>query len=189
MRRLLVIVAMMLMCGSGWAQSQTDSDAIARGTLKTAYGTSFSILSTGQVDAPLVVLLVPGKWGLNTELKGWLTELAGQGVRVAMDLFDGRPVRNRAMATDVWNSIDPVWIAADLDGAVTSLSRQGGSLVIMSWEDSLPFVQSALARHPDQVQGLIAVGRQVSVDVPLLLLNQADRSAAGSVRQFLARWH
>ena len=59
----------------------------------------------------------------------------------------------------------------------------------MSWEDSLPFVQSALARHPDQVQGLIAVGRQVSVDVPLLLLNQADRSAAGSVRQFLARWH
>ena len=190
MRLLLVMLLLITACGTRTGVAQAaNAGEISHGSLKTAYGTSFQILTAGNADAPLAVLLVPGKWGLDAELQAWLPALAGQGVRVvAMDLFDGRPVRNEYMANDVWHSVDPVWITADLDGAVADMSRSAKNIVVMGWDDSLPFVQDSLARHQDEIQGLVAVGRQVSVDVPLLLLNKADLSAVTSVQQFLGRW-
>lgn len=160
--------------------------------LQTHYGTSFETLVAGPEQADMAVLLVPGRWGMNGQCQFWLSTLSAQGIRVmAVDLFDGRPVRDAALAEEVWQAIDPVWIEADLAAALLELKQRSRAVMIMSWDNSVPFAWQLTQKNLDSVQGIITVGRPLRVvggSYPVLNLSQANGEAKSAVRDFLRRW-
>ncbi len=118
-------------------------------TLPTAFRTRFDAYQAGPDDARVGVLIVPDRWGLSPEVKAWADRVAGLGYRVlAVDLYDGRHASDARMAAEVWRSIDPVWIDADLDGAVAYLRRAQDRIVLMGWGKGVGAGIPLLARHP-----------------------------------------
>ncbi len=125
-------------------------------TLPTAYRTRFDAYLSGADDARVAVLIVPDRWGLSAEVKAWADRVAGLGYRVlAVDLYDGRRVTDARMAADVWRSIDPVWIDADLDGAVAYLRRSQDRVVLMGWGKGVGAAVPLLARHPGVFRAVV----------------------------------
>ncbi len=118
-------------------------------TLPTAFRTRFDAYQAGADDAKVGVLIVPDRWGLSAEVKVWADRVAGLGYRVlAVDLYDGRHASDAQMAVDIWRSVDPVWIDADLDGAVAYLRRTQNRIVLMGWGKGVGAAAPLLARYP-----------------------------------------
>lgn len=196
--------------------SEPKSETAAAGgqmvSLPTAYQTRFDAYLAGAEDAPVGVLLVPDRWGLNSQVKDWADRVAGLGYRVlAVDLYDGRRARDMESSFQVWRSIDPVWIKADLDAAVAYLRRAQGRLVVMGWGKGVGVAAELLARHPDVIGAMVtyydsetlaAGDRAGKLDVPVLdiltprtlagppaatLPPQATTDAWSATEQFLTR--
>lgn len=133
--------------------------AVAAGrmvSLSTAYHTRFDAYLAGAEDAPVGVLLVPDRWGLGAEVKDWADRVAALGYRVlAVDLYDGRHVADAGAAAEVWRSIDPVWIEADLDAAMAYLSQGQGRIVLMGWGKGVGAAVPLLERHPGVIRAMV----------------------------------
>lgn len=205
-----------LACAPAWADDPAPATAPVSGhmtSLPTAYQTRFDAYVAGPEGAPVGVLLVPDRWGLNAEVRAWADRVAALGCRVvAVDLYDGRPVRGDAQdALRVWRTIDPVWIESDLDGAAAELRRGSRQLVVMAWGKGVKAAAGLQARQPDAVAALVtyydseslAVGdRAGKLAIPVLdiltprtlagppaagLPPQAVADAWSATEQFLAR--
>jgi carboxymethylenebutenolidase len=126
-------------------------------SLPTAYGTHFDAYLAGAADAPVGVLLVPDRWGLNDQVRAWADRIAALGGYrvVAVDLYDGRRARDAWLAQRIWVSIDPVWITADLDAAMDYLQRAQGRIVLVGWGKGVVAATNLIARHPDNVSALV----------------------------------
>jgi carboxymethylenebutenolidase len=182
-------------------------------SLPTVYGTRFDAYLAGAEDAPVGVLLVPDRWGLNEQVKAWADRIAALGgYRVAaVDLFDGRRVRDDWTAQRIWGAIDPVWIEADLDAALAYLQRAQGRIVLVGWGKGVRPAIDLRARHPDAVSAMVTYydsetvlpeDRVSKLDVPVLdiltprtlagppaatLPERASSDAWNATEQFLAR--
>ena len=101
--------------------------------------------------------LVHDRWGLNVPVRAWADRLAELGLRVvAVDLYDGRPVRPAALAWEYWNAIDPVWMAADLDAALAFLRRQGvDDIAVVAWGRGVPPARALVQRAPGTVTAMV----------------------------------
>ncbi len=142
-------------------------NGIAEGSfivLKTDYGTTFSAYAAGDQDAENGILLVHDKWGLDAYVIQWADRFAELGYRVlAVDLYDGRQVSDDEMADEVVTQIDPVWIEADLKGAVKYLKLKQRNVVIMGWGMGGENALSAALQIPD-INALITYYAEPVVD-------------------------
>lgn len=138
-------------------ETATTTDTAGRMvSVPTAYHTRFDAYVAGAEDAPVGVLLVPDRWGLNDEVKAWADRVAALGYRVlAVDLYDGRRAVDARNALEIWRSIDPAWIKADLDGAAAQLRRGQGRLVLMAWGKGVGAAADLLARQPGTVGAMV----------------------------------
>lgn len=125
--------------------------------LTTAYGTQFDAYVAGPEDAARGIVAVHDRWGLNAPVRAWADRLAGLGFRVvAVDLYDGRPVRPASLAWEYWNGIDPVWMEADLDAALAFLQRRGeGGHVVVAWGRGADPARALVRRSPEAVTALV----------------------------------
>ena len=138
MYRYLILSALLMATTSVLCAAEVTSEpGLASGSyiiLDTAFGTTFTAYASGDENAEYGVLLIHDKWGLDQQVIQWADRFADMGYRaVAVDLYDGRQVSNAQMATDVLNSIDPVWIDADLKGALKYLKLKQHHIVSMGW--------------------------------------------------------
>ncbi len=143
--------------------------------LTTAYGTRLTVYESGPAEAEVGMLVVPDIWGLDETVREWVDRFGRWGLHVlAVDYTDGRPVTSTPMAREVYRSIDPVWIEADLEAGLKALGRNGARLVALGWGrgavEALRFVErrdgvEAVLVYDDQ-ETVDAVGR-FQLDVPL----------------------
>ena len=125
-------------------------------SVQTAYGTAFDAYLSGPRDARLGVVLVHDRWGLNPQVKAWADRVAALGHRVlAVDLYDGRPVGKPALGIEVWRSIDPVWIEANLDAALAFMRSAQQHVVVLGWGKGIGAVGELARRSPNALAGLV----------------------------------
>lgn len=125
--------------------------------LTTAYGTRFDAYATGPEDSARGAVLVHDRWGLNSPVRAWADRLSELGLRVlAVDLYDGRPVRPAALAWERWSEIDPVWVEANLDAAIAYLRRQGQQdSVVVAWGRGVGPARELVKRAPGAVTAMV----------------------------------
>ena len=124
--------------------------------LPTAYTTSIRAYVAGPPDARLGVLLVHDRWGLGDQVRAWADRIAALGYRaVAIDLYDGRPVTKVSLGPEIWRSIDPVWIEADMDGGLAYLQRTQTRIVAAGWGNGIGPVGDLARRSGNALSGLI----------------------------------
>jgi len=162
--------------------SSAENDSLAsirHRRLKTAFGTIFDVYEAGAVTVDTAVLVVPGRWGVNADVKRWLTSISALGYRtLTLDLFDGRAVGDAEMAEDVWQAIDPVWIDADLQAAINYLGSQQQSIVVMAWDESVRHAMQLLQKNADVAVALV-VADQSGVDAAELSVPMLEISGKG----------
>lgn len=183
------------------AASLADTEGLAIGTtvrLTSAYGTTFNVFIAGPKQATTAVLLVPGRNGVNQHIIDWSQRIAGLGYRaLAPDLMDGRPRLNDTMAQEVWQSIDPVWINANLEAALHYLQQSSSRVVIMSWAPAEVYALQQSTQFSGFVKGMVVLGDQLqlpeNIGIPVLLIRghvpgygAVDDSIWDSVKQFLS---
>lgn len=152
-RQALVLWLMMLAAIPVWAAEGRQGSMLA---LKTAYHTTFNVYVSGEENAPYGALLVPDRWGLNKTVLDWADRLAALGYRVvAVDYFDGRQVVNETMARELIKSIDPVWIEADLDSALTYLRLRPRRVVAITWGAGGEYAARLARRMPSAISALV----------------------------------
>lgn len=124
--------------------------------VETAYGTYFEGYLAGPGDAPLGVVLVHDRWGLNAQVKAWADRVAGLGYRtLAIDLFDGRVARKPEDGLAIWRSIDPVWTVANMDGALRYMRAGQAPVVAIGWGKGIRPLGDLLRRSPAALAGLV----------------------------------
>lgn len=149
-------LAALMLASQVAATALADERPGTRVTLKTAYHTTFDVYVAGDREAPRGALLVPDRWGMNRNVLDWADRLAARGYRVvAVDYFDGRPVRNAVMAREVIRSIDPVWVEADLDSALAYLRLQPRRIVAVTWGEGGAHALRLARRHEEAIQALV----------------------------------
>lgn len=159
--------------------SQASIASIQHGRLETAFGTMFDVYEAGAKAADTAVLVVPGRWGVNADVKRWLISFSAMGYRtLALDLLDGRAVRDAEMAEDVWQAIDSVWIEADLQAAINYLRGQQRSVVVMAWDESVSHAMQLLQKNADVAVALV-VADQSGVDAADLAVPMLEISGKG----------
>lgn len=126
-------------------------------SITTAYSTQFDAYVAGPAQAARGAVLVHDRWGLNAPLRAWAGRLAGLGLRVvAVDLYDGRPVRPAALAWDYWENIDPVWMEVNLDAALAHLRRQGQEdNVVVAWGRGVVPARDLAGRSPEALSAVV----------------------------------
>lgn len=152
-----LVYLLMLCVAATTAASETGAAGDGRMVnLRTAYQTQFEAYLAGPREAAAGVLLVPDRWGLNREVKDWADRVAGLGFRVlAIDLYDGRSPRDAQSAHEIWRSIDPVWIEADLDAGLTYLRQAQGRIIVSGFGKGGAVAGELAARHPGAVDALV----------------------------------
>ncbi len=159
---------------AAWAEEPGRQGRIVE--LRTAYHTTFNVYEAGPEDAVHGVLLVPGRWGFGVRLWDWADRLAALGYRVvAVDYFDGRPVRNERLAREVIRAVDPVWVEADLNSALSYLRLRQRQVIAVAWGVGGEYVAQLLRQRPGEIQALVfyrereeALGAVAELAVPVL---------------------
>ncbi len=159
---------------AGWAEEPGRQGRIVE--LKTAYHTTFDVYEAGPKDAEHGVLLVPGRWGFGARLWDWADRLAALGYRVvAVDYFDGRPVRNERLAREVIRAVDPVWVEADLNSALSYLRLRQRQVIAVAWGVGGAYVAQLQRQRPGEIQALVfyrereeTLGAVAELAVPVL---------------------
>ena len=153
--RATVLSLTLLGPAAAWALDPDDGGHMTQ--LETAYSTRFAVYAAGPAKAPLGVLLIPDRWGLNDRIRAWADRIAGLGYRViAIDLYDGRPLAKPSEGVEVWRSIDPVWTEANVDGALAYLQRTQSRIVVAGWGYGIgPVGDLARRVPPNTLSGLI----------------------------------
>lgn len=141
--------------------------------LDTDFGTTFTAYAAGDENAENGILLIHDKWGLDQDVIEWADRFAGMGYRVvAVDLYDGRQVSNADMAQSVLKSIDPVWIEADLKGALKYLKKTRRHVVSMGWGMGGEQALLLALEQPQDISAVISYyGKPVTDDQKLDALN------------------
>ncbi len=134
--------------------------------LKTAYHTRFNVYVAGPEQAARGALLVPDRWGFHRPAMAWAERLAAQGFRaVVVDYFDGRRVPDEVTAREILRDIDPVWIEADLDSALSHLRRRQQQVVVVAWGEGIAHAMDLVQRRPGEVQALVFYHTRRSKDL------------------------
>ena len=137
----------------------SDAGATANGyiSLKTAFGTTFTAYAAGDEKAENGVLLIPDQWGLDDNVRHWADRFAELGYRaLAVDLYDSRQVSDAEMAEEVLSQIDPVWIDADLKGALKYLKQSQRHIVSMGWGVGAEHALMLALREPRDISAVVA---------------------------------
>jgi len=177
MYRYLLLTALLMMTPPVLYAAEAVSDmGLAEGSyiiLDTDFGTTFTAYATGDENAENGVLLIHDKWGLDQHVIQWADRFAAMGYRVvAVDFYDGRQVSNAEMAKDVLKSIDPVWIEADLKGALKYLKRKQQHIVSMGWGVGGDHALALALQQPQDISAVITYyGKPVTDDQKLDVLN------------------
>lgn len=155
--------------------AESDAGATSNGyiSLKTAFGTSFSVYAAGDEKAENGVLLIPDQWGLDDNVRHWADRFAKLGYRaLAVDLYDSRRVSDAKMAAEVFSQIDPVWIDADLKGALKYMKQSQHHIVSMGWGVGAEHALMLALQEPRDISAVIAYyGLPVTDDQSLNVLN------------------
>lgn len=153
-------LALSLAClGAGAVGAPAMAEALAGQTLevRTAWGTTFAGYAAGPEDAPLGIVLVHDRWGLNDQIRGWADRLAARGHRVlAVDLFDGRVARRAADGPAIWRGIDPVWMETNVDAAVAHLAAPHRQVVGLGLGRGIGPLGDLARRSSDALAALVA---------------------------------
>jgi len=161
MQHYLILLTSFLMGGvfsfySDEAMSSSGTHAGVYINLRTDFGTTFNAYAVGDQTAENGVLLVHDKWGLDQQVIQWADHFAELGYRVlAVDLYDGRQVSNAEMADEVFRQIDPVWIEADLKGAVKYLKQSQRKIVSMGWGMGGEHALSLALQEPQDISAVV----------------------------------
>lgn len=151
-----LVVAGLFAAIAAWAQDNPSPTSGRMISLRTAYGTTLEAYSAGPPDAQLGVLLVHDRWGVNDRVRDWADRIAGLGYRaLAIDLYDGRPVARPELGKEVWRSIDPVWIEADVNAGLAELQRGQSKIVVAGWGKGIGPVGDLARRSSGSLSGLI----------------------------------
>jgi len=113
--------------------------------LKTAYHTTFDVYVAGPEQAVRGALLVPDRWGFHRPAMAWAERLAAQG-----------RVPDEVTAREILRDIDPVWIEADLDSALSYLRRHQRQVVVVAWGEGIAHAMDLVQRRPGEVQALVS---------------------------------
>ena len=174
--RYLILSVLLMATSSAMSTAEVSSEpGLAAGSyiiLDTDFGTSFTAYATGDENAEYGVLLIHDKWGLDQHVIQWADRFAGMGYRVvAVDLYDGRQVSNAQMAKDVLKSIDPVWIEADLKGALKYLKSRQHHIVSVGWGMGGEHALTLALEQPQDISAVITYyGKPVTDDQKLYTL-------------------
>lgn len=161
MQRYLMVL-ILLMAGSSClhaaevmpASSPQQGDYIR---LKTEFGTTYNAYITGDENAEKGVILVHDQWGLDQHVRQWADRFAELGYRaLAVDLYDSRQVSDADMAEEVWKSIDPVWVDANLKGALGYLKKSQHKIVSMGWGAGAEHALILALQEPQDVSAVVA---------------------------------
>lgn len=211
------VAGLLFLCAAALAAVAPQAEAAGAGimvSVPTAYGTSFDAYLSGPRDSRLGVVLVHDRWGLNEPVRQWADRVAGLGYRVlAVDLYDGRPVGKPSRGTEVWRSIDPVWMEVNMNAALAAMSAAHEHVVVLGWGKGIGPVGDLARRSPSALSGLVLYYDADTVaeadrlpmrptmpvlDITLgrsLVHPQQERAAAGgaeeawqATEQFLARF-
>jgi len=160
MQRYLILLAFLIVGVTGLysdeANPESSTPAGVYINLKTDFGTTFTAYVTGDQQAENGVLLVHDQWGLDQHVIQWAERFAELGYRVlAVDLYDGRQVSNAAMAEEVFRSIDPVWIEADLKGAVKYLKQSQRNIISMGWGAGAVHALAIALQEPQDISAVV----------------------------------
>lgn len=151
-----IAAALLALCAVAAVQAAQPAPEGRMVRVPTAYGTYFEGYLAGPSDAPLGVLLVHDRWGLNAQAKAWAERVAALGYRtLAVDLFDGRVARRPQDGPAIWRSIDPVWTVANMDGALRYLSAGQAPVVAIGWGKGIGPLGDLLRRSPTALAGLV----------------------------------
>jgi hypothetical protein len=153
------ILCLALLASLAMAQEKEAEPAGVGGQmikLATAYSTKFNAYVAGPANARLGVLLVHDRWGLDEPVRAWADRIAELGCRVvAVDLYDGRPLTRPSLGPEAWRQLDPVWIDADLDGALADLQRSQSRIVVGAWGEGIGPVGDLARRSGRSLSGLM----------------------------------
>ncbi len=154
----------------GLPTSGTAAEAISLAgqllKLKTAYHTRFNVYVAGPEQAVRGALLVPDRWGFHRPAMAWAERLAAQGYRaVVVDYFEGRRVPDEVTAREILRDIDPVWIEANLDSALSYLRRRQQQVVVVAWGEGIAHAMDLVQRRPGEVQALVSYHTRRSKDL------------------------
>jgi len=173
MQPYLIALALLMAGISGlYAGEAVSEPGAATGryiSLKTGFGTTFTAYVAGDEKAERGVLLVHDQWGLDKHVRQWADRFAELGYRaVAVDLYDSRQVSDAGMAREVLKSIDPVWIDADLKGALKYLKQSQRKIVSMGWGTGAEHALLLALQEPQDVSAVVAYYGQPVTDDQLL---------------------
>lgn len=151
-----------------------DTDVLPSGemiSLKTAFGTSFSAYTVGNLRSEYGVLIIPDRWGLSEGIKQQANRFASMGYHaVAVDLYDGRRVMDARMADEVLRSIDPIWVEANLMGALEYLSSAHKQILAMGWGIGADYALQLASQAGDAVTATVLYYGDPTDDAEVLRL-------------------
>lgn len=103
--------------------------------VKTAIGTSLDAYAVGPEEAPVGILVLHDRFGLDETALHAADRLAKLGYRVvAIDLFDRRTQNDPELAEKLTKQIDPVWNETNIKAGLAFLRQAGGrKLAVVGW--------------------------------------------------------
>ncbi len=124
--------------------------------LTTAFGTPLEAYVAGPEDARRAALILHDRYGLNASVQEWVERYADLGYRaLAIDMYDGRRAEGWKHATQIMQTIDPVWTEANIAAAMKHLQSGDRQIVVVGWDYGAAQALLASLSQPETVAATV----------------------------------